>query len=115
MVSCTVKSAVKAFNVVSTVRARYSVGETIADLQTDLSAPVDVYAEWVDACDTVAKDDIPFATSRRLAPGRSAQARDEEATRSDDDIIDDGDASDIDGRGEYGGEDEGIVADDDEY
>lgn len=28
----------------------------VADTASDLSAPVDVYSEWIDACDAVAKD-----------------------------------------------------------
>ena len=31
---------------------------------SDLSAAVDVYAEWVDACDAVAKNDARGATER---------------------------------------------------
>jgi len=75
-----------------------------------LSAPVDVYSDWVDACDAVAKEDGEerggdFAPSRAPAAGRqnAGKARDED---DDDDIIDDG----SDGMGGYGGE--GVVADD---
>jgi len=74
-----------------------------------LSAAVDVYSDWVDACDAVAKDaeggeleQGGYATSR--APARP-KARDQDD--EDDDLIDD---RDDDG---YGGE--GIVADDEEY
>lgn len=31
----------------------------------DLSAPVDVYADWIDACDAVAKDDEPAKAGER--------------------------------------------------
>jgi len=72
----------------------------------DLSAAVDVYSDWVDACDAVAKEDVEdrsgeFAPSRAPASGRQngGRARDEED--DEDDIIDDD---------EDGGE--GIVADD---
>lgn len=81
----------------------------------DLSAAVDVYSDWVDACDAVAKgdgeeidgDDRERIQARPVASGGRPRARprDEE---DDDDIIDDADASD--GMGGYGGE--GVVADD---
>ncbi|KAJ5043151.1 uncharacterized protein L3040_004532 [Drepanopeziza brunnea f. sp. 'multigermtubi'] len=97
-----------------------------------LSAAVDVYSDWVDACDAVAKDngdndDDPEG----LPPARRALAaapagerprgreRAERGRSSDDDIIDDADASDdggmdvrYRGEGRSGG---GLVADDDEY
>lgn len=74
----------------------------------DLSAAVDVYSDWVDACDAVAKEDVEerggeYASSRptagRLAGGR-AMAEDEDL----DDLIDDED----DDQGYRG---EGIVGD----
>lgn len=76
----------------------------------DLSAAVDVYSDWVDACDAVAKEDVEdrggeFAPSHAPAARSSRRARDEED--DEDDIIDD---DDEDGGGGYGGE--GIVADD---
>lgn len=81
-------------------------------LRVDLSAAVDVYSDWVDACDAVAKEDVEdragdFAPSRTPAAGRlgGGRARDEED--DEDDIIDD---EDEDGGGGYGGE--GVVADD---
>lgn len=84
----------------------------------DLSAGVDVYSDWVDACDAVAKehgeDGGPsgegFAAARSsAAAGRpSARPAAEEEDDNDDDIIDD-----EDGLGGYGGE--GVVADDEEY
>lgn len=81
----------------------------------DLSAAVDVYSDWVDACDAVAKeaeegggrgggDYAP--SSRPSARPNAGRARDEEED-DENDIIDD---RDDDG---YGGE--GIVADDDDY
>ncbi|KAL5319927.1 hypothetical protein ACEPPN_012986 [Leptodophora sp. 'Broadleaf-Isolate-01'] len=78
-----------------------------------LSAAVDVYADWVDACDAVAKGDGEEIDGEEraqarvpVAGGRSrARPRDEE---DDDDIIDDADADDD--LGGYGGE--GVVADD---
>ena len=80
----------------------------------DLSAAVDVYADWVDACDAVAKEDGEeraggiHAPLRAPAASRSGgRARDEED--DDNDIIDD---DDDDGLGGYGGDGEGIVADD---
>ncbi|KAK6584350.1 hypothetical protein PZA11_002574 [Diplocarpon coronariae] len=82
-----------------------------------LSAAVDVYSDWVDACDAVAKDDGDAADyghgseARVPAPGRP-RGRGREEEDDGDGLIDDADASD-DGRGAYGGE--GVVADDDEY
>lgn len=76
---------------------------------TDLSASVDVYAEWVDACDAVAKeaDDRDFAPERAPARRQSGAASkgDEDDEDNDDDIM-----GDEDGMGGYGGD--GIVADD---
>lgn len=80
----------------------------------DLSAAVDVYSDWVDACDAVAKahgegeGGVGTASSRPIAP-LGARAADNEDDNIDD-LIDDGDD---DGAGGYGGE--GVVADDDEY
>lgn len=80
-----------------------------------LSAAVDVYSDWVDACDAVAKEAEEgggrgggdYAPSSRPSARTSAgRARDEEED-DENDIIDD---RDDDG---YGGE--GIVADDDDY
>jgi transcription elongation factor 1 len=78
----------------------------------DLSAAVDVYSDWVDACDAVAKEDVgdrggEYATSRPTAsrPGGGRAGDDDEDLE---DLIDD----DEDGGGGYGGE--GIVGDDDD-
>ncbi|TVY44677.1 Transcription elongation factor 1-like protein, partial [Lachnellula subtilissima] len=77
-----------------------------------LSAAVDVYSEWVDACDTVAKDDGEegggsFAPARAPVASRPSvgNTRDEDDDDDHDDIIDD-----EDGLGGYGGH--GVVADD---
>ena len=83
----------------------------------DLSAAVDVYSDWVDACDAVAKEDVnegaggggEYAPSR--APVARAAGRGREEEEDDDGFIeDDGDGAD---GGGYGGE--GIVADEDDY
>jgi len=79
----------------------------------DLSAAVDVYSDWVDACDQVAKDHGAekggnHELSRASASGGrqgAGRARDEED--DDNDIIDD---EDEDGAGGYGAD--GIAADD---
>ncbi|KAK6075323.1 hypothetical protein SCUP234_07769 [Seiridium cupressi] len=65
-----------------------------------LSAPIDIYSEWVDAADAVAKEEAAGAP-RALAS--SSQARQTAEDRYDDDEDD----------RRYEGE--GIVADDDEY
>ncbi|KAH8683093.1 transcription elongation factor Elf1 like-domain-containing protein [Tricladium varicosporioides] len=78
-----------------------------------LSAAVDVYSDWVDACDAVAKanggeeGDIPARAPVAGRPsGGGGRARDEDDDDNDDDIL-----NDEDGMGGYGGD--GIVADDD--
>jgi transcription elongation factor Elf1 len=77
----------------------------------DLSAAVDVYSDWVDACDAVAKEDVEdrggeYAPSHSPAARRPSGGRARDEEDDEDDIIDD----DEDGGGGYGGE--GIVADD---
>ena len=80
----------------------------------DLSAAVDVYADWVDACDAVAKEGGVDAAGD-FAPARSPVASGRPAARQrsedDDDDLDGG--VDDDGMDGYGGE--GVVADDEEY
>lgn len=74
---------------------------------------MDVYSDWVDACDQVAKDHGAekggdYAPSRAANSGGAhgvSRGRDEED--DDNDIIDD---EDDDGAGDYG--EDGIVADD---
>jgi transcription elongation factor Elf1 len=78
---------------------------------TDLSAAVDVYSDWVDACDAVAKEDVEerggeYAPSRPAGRPIGGRARDDDEDL--DDLIDD---DDEDGGGGYRGE--GIVGDDD--
>ncbi|TVY85191.1 Transcription elongation factor 1-like protein [Lachnellula suecica] len=78
-----------------------------------LSAAVDVYSEWVDACDTVAKDDGEeggggsFAPARAPVAGRPSarKARDDDEDDEHDEILDN-----EDGLGGYGGQ--GVVGDD---
>jgi len=78
---------------------------------------VDVYADWVDACDAVAKEDgqelggggdMPLRAP--AAPRSGGRARDGDDDENIDDLIDDDDDG---GGGGYGGE--GVVADDEEY
>lgn len=76
-----------------------------------LSAGVDVYSEWVDACDAVAKEDGQeagghYASTRTAATG-SNRMREE----YDDDV--DVDDDNLGGGAGYSGE--GIVGDDEEY
>jgi transcription elongation factor Elf1 len=76
----------------------------------DLSAAVDVYSDWVDACDAVAKGggaevSGDYAPSRTPAAAKSSAARARSEEDDDNDIIDDED----DTMG-YGGE--GVVGDD---
>ena len=81
--------------------------------RADLSHEVDVYADWVDACDTVAKEGQAEAAGG--APTRSPVTAGRPTARkgSEDDDDDLGGAADDDGMDGYGGE--GIVADDEEY
>lgn len=67
----------------------------------DLSAPVDVYYDWVDACDAVAKDAAP---DKELVPARllrGAHGDDDIAeTTERDDKYDDDDGFVVDDEGE---------------
>ncbi|KAI0119239.1 Elf1-domain-containing protein [Daldinia grandis] len=67
-----------------------------------LSAPVDVYSEWIDAADAVAKDNTTGGASGS-APGYRLGSKQSAAGRYDDDEDD------------RGYEGEGVVGDDDEY
>ncbi|KAI0019626.1 Elf1-domain-containing protein [Xylariomycetidae sp. FL0641] len=69
-----------------------------------LSAPIDVYSEWVDAADAVAKEDIATRTSTSTSAPRPG-AKQPAAGRM-------GDEDDEDDR-QYEGD--GIVGDDEEY
>lgn len=46
--------------------------EPLLSTVIDLSAPVDVYAEWIDACETVAKKEV----DRELRNANKANAED---------------------------------------
>lgn len=74
----------------------------------DLAAAVDVYSDWVDACDSVAKEANDEVGGRDLPVARQQDARrrsgNVEGDADEDDLIDD----DLDNG--YGGD--GIVADD---
>jgi len=75
---------------------------------TDLSAAVDVYAEWIDACDAVAKD-AADATGKTAATSyreidvssRGVNANGPAARQGADDFLDDDDAE---GEADYGDE-----------
>jgi len=75
-----------------------------------LSAAVDVYSEWVDACDAVARENTLDGAGDRdpSRPSAGGRTGDDRARESDDDIIDDDD-EELD-RADYRGD--GIVADD---
>jgi transcription elongation factor Elf1 len=59
LVICHARSAVSVFKQESTVGVSIFTSTSLifgnTQLHIDLSAPVDVYSDWVDACDTVAK------------------------------------------------------------
>jgi transcription elongation factor Elf1 len=80
---------------------------------TDLSAPVDVYAEWIDACDALAHDTAaaaaPPASSQHLqsrlptqSAGRAGLAPGEKYDTGDGFIDDD----DADGEADYNDDDD---------
>ena len=81
----------------------------------DLSAAVDVYSDWVDACDAVAKESEEagrdFEPEQATAQSRPGASKLSKAGVSDDDDDDDI-LNDEDGFGGYRGA--GVV-DDDEY
>lgn len=66
----------------------------------DLSQPVDVYSDWIDACDAVAKDTAatganvppPVRQTNPQASSRAGLAPGEKYTEEDDGFIDDDDA-----------------------
>lgn len=74
----------------------------ICTLAIDLSAAVDVYGEWVDAAEAVAKGEGDAAAERHLGEPSRAPRKDRH-TGNDSDT----------GEPEYSGE--GIVGDDEEY
>ena len=81
------------------------------DVRTDLSAAVDVYSEWVDACDAVAKTEgaeggaTPPRRFERAPATTGSKAQDEELVLDDDDI---------EVGGGYGREDDGLINDDED-
>lgn len=79
----------------------------------DLSAAVDVYSDWVDACDAVAKEDVEERGGGEFAPSRPSASRPSGGRARDDD---EGLEDLIDDEGEDAGgyRGEGFV-DDDEY
>ncbi|KAF2669189.1 Elf1-domain-containing protein [Microthyrium microscopicum] len=79
---------------------------------TYISAPVDVYYDWVDACEAAAKEDAGDADEAevsvprsRLLGGRPGRAK---SVDEDEEETEDG------GKGGYGAEKDGFVVDDEE-
>ena len=75
---------------------------------TDLSAPIDVYSEWVDACDAVAKQagDSTSQPRRDTYSGTASQSRSQAQgaaanTAADDGFIDD---DELDAEADYADE-----------
>jgi transcription elongation factor Elf1 len=77
--------------------------QNITDMSSlDLSAPVDVYSDWIDACDAVAKEtgsssNAPPTSSVRMMPQSQPSAHGEgpggeDEYEKDDGFIDDEDA-----------------------
>ena len=66
---------------------------------TDLSAAVDVYSDWIDACDTVAKDATGIGDSGRAYSDGNIRATTRQSLEPDDSIIDD---EDEDGEEDFG-------------
>lgn len=48
---------------------------TPSSLSTDLSAAVDVYSDWIDACDAVAQNETAKSAAPAGAAGGGAQPR----------------------------------------
>jgi len=70
-----------------------------------LSAPVDVYSEWVDACDAVAKENTAEDGEGDVSPSyRMDRSGVDRRTDGDDDLDEDDDGNGYEG--------EGIIADD---
>lgn len=70
----------------------------------DLSAPVDVYTDWIDACEAVAKE---TANGNARTPARSLGApRRQSPTEKEDGYEDDGfvENDEVDGEAAYGDE-----------
>lgn len=62
---------------------------------SDLTQPVDVYADWIDACDAVAKETAGGDSANRPIqphPTSSRTIPEEKGTAEDDGFIDDADA-----------------------
>ncbi|KAK3066262.1 hypothetical protein LTS18_001865 [Coniosporium uncinatum] len=83
-------------------------GQTFQTGINYLSAAVDVYADWIDACDSVAKEAAGDHTSgagvERARPQVAGGRRDEEEEEPDDFVV-----NDEDGEGEFE-EDDGLEA-----
>ena len=62
----------------------------------DLSAPVDVYADWVDACDAVAKDAAASNTALQKSINRTG-GMPRAADNEDDFVVQD----EVDAEGDY--------------
>ncbi|KAF1998865.1 Elf1-domain-containing protein [Amniculicola lignicola CBS 123094] len=79
-------------------------GQTFQTNINYLSAPVDVYADWVDACDAVAKDSEPTVNPMaRGGPTKAVAAggSDDEGGLGDDFIVDD----EVDAEGDFADDD----------
>ncbi|QRD00905.1 transcription elongation factor 1, partial [Parastagonospora nodorum SN15] len=80
-------------------------GQTFQTNINYLSAPVDVYADWIDACDAVAKEAAAGKTATTRATGRMGRV--ETAREEDEDDVPDADdlrfveQDDLDAEGEY--------------
>ncbi|KAF1947103.1 Elf1-domain-containing protein [Clathrospora elynae] len=75
-------------------------GQTFQTNINYLSAPVDVYADWIDACDAVAKE----AAKGNAATSRSANRMGRMPTAAQEEDEDDGgfiEQDDVDAEGEY--------------
>lgn len=93
------------------VRTIFSRSGSYTYAQQDLTQPIDVHYDWIDACDAVAKDqasageDLPLPAARpRQANGgpRAGLAPGEKYTAEDDGFIDD---DEDDAEAEFLGED----------
>jgi transcription elongation factor Elf1 len=114
------RSAISSFSALSIVSCAPAFAEggkaewLMCNNGADLSAAVDVYSDWVDACDAVAKEDVEEGAGGEYAPSRPAAGR-PGGGRARDDDEDLEDLIDDEGEDAGGYRGNGVVADDEDY
>jgi transcription elongation factor Elf1 len=95
--TCNARSAVRLSKPTSTVSGSPVLPQNTCLRQPDLSAPVDVYADWIDACDAVAKEAAAGRSTERSTNRTGALPK---PVDDDDGFIEN---DDLDAEGEYEG------------